>query len=413
MSLIQTLSKHTRTDLPYLFKGAFWSVAGQAIAAFSAFVLSVIFAHFASKETFGTYRYILSVANLLTAFSLSGLNTSIIQAVARGYHGAFVTSFRTSLLWSTPGILASFGVGLYYWLQGNHVLGLGIPIAGLLVNLWNALLLFRSFANGKKLFFQLFLANSALSLLPLGALFLTFSKTNHPVSLLLVFLSTACLVSALAHTIIRHLYVENTAEDPDHHRYTKHLSSIYILDTFASYLDKVLVFQTIGGAELALYTFATALPEQVRALTKSVQSIILPKFSVRPLPEIMKELPRKMALSTVGLLVVAVCYILIAPHLFRLFFPQYTEAIRLSQLFACILVFENGLTGIILKAKRAIQDQYVLNIVGNVSKILLMVVLLRLYGLPGIIIARIVARAGSFITSYILTQNFARKMANA
>lgn len=400
----EALSRRLRIDISYLLQGTVWGALGQVVSAGSAFALSVLFAHFATKETVGTYRYILSVANMLTAFTLSGLNTSIIQSVARGYDEAFTSSFRKSLLWSIPAMIGTITIGAYYALQGNLVLGWGIAIAGILVNVWNALLLFRSFLNGKKALFVLFLSNAAVSLFPIGALILSFFRTQDPASLVTVFLSVSCLVTAGVHRYASHRFAENDIRDPHHDRYSQHLSLLYILDTFASQLDKVLVFQLIGSASLATYTYATAFIEQMRALTKTVQTAILPKFSVRPTSHIRKELPRKIALSTIGLLGVALLYIVCAPFLFRLFFPTYLDAVWLSQVFALILIFENGLVAVALKAKRAIREQYVSNILGNIVKIGLMIVLLRVYGLIGLVMARVLARAFGFGFAFVLAK---------
>ena len=42
-----------------------------------------------SKESFGEYNMVLNTVGILTIFALSGLNNSIMQAVARGYTGTY------------------------------------------------------------------------------------------------------------------------------------------------------------------------------------------------------------------------------------------------------------------------------------------------------------------------------------
>ena len=75
----------------YLAQGGFWIALGHIVNGLLAFSLIVAFANLLSKETYGIYRYILSIAGVLNIFVLSGMGTAISRSVASGNEGAFRT----------------------------------------------------------------------------------------------------------------------------------------------------------------------------------------------------------------------------------------------------------------------------------------------------------------------------------
>ena len=78
----------------YLTKGGVWLVFSQVVSITSSLGLAIIFARFFSKENYGTYKYILSLAGIISTFKLTGLPAAITQSIARGYDGAFHVGFR-------------------------------------------------------------------------------------------------------------------------------------------------------------------------------------------------------------------------------------------------------------------------------------------------------------------------------
>ena len=79
--------KYTKADMLYIAKGGFWVMFGQGMNAILSLGLLVAFANFLPKETYGTYRYILSIAGMLSIFTLTGMNSAVSRSVARGSIG--------------------------------------------------------------------------------------------------------------------------------------------------------------------------------------------------------------------------------------------------------------------------------------------------------------------------------------
>src|SRR3989338_6258286 len=106
-NFLRWTEKWLKTDMVYLTKGGFWLTAGQLFSSLSAFLLSIAFANLLPRETYGTYKYVLSIASLLSIPTLSGMTTSLAQAVAGCYDGSFIPALKARIKWGLFGALAS------------------------------------------------------------------------------------------------------------------------------------------------------------------------------------------------------------------------------------------------------------------------------------------------------------------
>src|SRR3989344_1043788 len=95
-----------KADMVYVAKGNSWQMFGQIVTSLLSLSLIFVFANFLSKETYGTYRYILSLAGILNIFTLTGMNQSVSQAVANGKDGVLKTSVSYQLKWNVMQLIA-------------------------------------------------------------------------------------------------------------------------------------------------------------------------------------------------------------------------------------------------------------------------------------------------------------------
>jgi len=137
--------RYTKTDMVYLTHGGFWLLFGHILTAGAGFFISVGFAYFLPKSAYGDYRYVISVFAILSAFSLTGLNTAIIQAVARGFEGSLRQGFRLSLRWSALVVAGALAGSAYYFLHANAFLGTSFLIIAATAPFLNSWGLFASF----------------------------------------------------------------------------------------------------------------------------------------------------------------------------------------------------------------------------------------------------------------------------
>lgn len=239
--------KYTKTDMVYLTKGGFWLTTGQIISSASVFVFAVIVANFLPKETYGTYKYILSIASILSITSLSGMNASITQAVARGYDGSFMQALKAKIRWGILGGLASIATSTYYYLNNNTTLALSFLMISIFIPFINSFTIYQSYLSGKKVFNKL-TAYVGLSQIISTLISITVvCLTNNIFAILLAYF--------MSWTILRGLFLKqtlkkhelNTAKDPQTMSYGKHLSLIGVIGTIASHIDKILIFHYLGA----------------------------------------------------------------------------------------------------------------------------------------------------------------------
>lgn len=405
---LRFLERYTKTDLKYLASGGFWLGIDEVVGALAAFGLAIAFAHYVPKDAYGTYRYLIAAFWTLTAFTMTGLPVAISRAVAKGREGTFRASIPYSVLWGLPLALIALGTSVYYFLHENSILGYGFGIIAIFGPLMQAAYLWGSYLNGKKDFRMTALFGSLFAILPAIALFVAMLVNPDPLVLLFVYFSAAVATGLSIAFFIFIRYRPNKETDPESRNLGWHFSAMNLLATIAQQVDKLVVFHYLGAIELAVYSFATALPEQLKNVFGSVSTLAMPKFVARPFEEIRANFWGRLWLYTGVLTLVAFAYIAIAPFAFNLFFPAYKEAIWYSQLYALSLIPMGGaLSMTLLQAHKANRELYIYNIVSPVFQIGALIVLTSLYGLAGAIIARVAARALALIVGGILVEVYA------
>jgi O-antigen/teichoic acid export membrane protein len=403
-AITNRLDSFFHLDTKKLLGRASYLLGSQAVSNLLSFAVALAAAHFISKETYGTYRYILSTLSFIGAFSLTGLGTSIVRSVARGYDHMFLTSIGRSLRWSIPAILVGLGVGAWYLVHENTVLGFSIALGAIAFPTMQAFLWYRSYLNGKKYFRALMKTNIIYSFLTSGAIIVTLFMHPSAVTLVVVY-CIANVVTLIALTfVIQKRFHPNNLQDPEAGKLEHHMSLMNVLDIGATQLDKIILFQVAGPIEVARYTFATLIPEQLRNIIKYIPTLSLPIFSKLP-TDVAKSkglfLVKKLFLLTIP---IVVFYIIIAPLAYKILFPNYTEVVLYSQVFALMLIFDGGINGTILKAKNQVKSLYMVNVFSNIVRIALLLVFGFLWGIWGVIGSRIISRIISFVVAYIAVQ---------
>lgn len=400
--LTTKLDSYFQLDVQKLLAQASYLLGGHVIGNIFSLIVAITAAHFISKETYGTYRYILSIVSFIGAFSLTGLGTAIIRSVARGYDRIFTTSFVRSLTWSLPAIVIGLATGTWYLLHGNTILGFSILIGGILFPITQSLLWYKSYLNGKKYFRAIMKTNIAYSIATSSVIVATLLTKPSIITLITVYYLSNVAIVAIISIGIKKRFAPNKETDPESGKIEHHMSLMNILDIGATQLDKIILFQVAGPIEVARFTFATLIPEQLRNVIKYIPTLSMPVFS-----GLSKEESRSKGLFLIKKLFIltlptVLLYVLIAPLVFKIFFPSYSEVVRYSQFFSLILIFDGGISGTILKAQNQIKSLYWVNLSTNLLKIGLILALGYVWGIWGIILSRIATRAISFFVSYIL-----------
>lgn len=390
-TLLRSSEKYFKTDMVYLAKGGFWLVVGQLIVSGVSFGLSVAFANLLEPDVYGTYRYILTIFNFLAIPTLTGINVALMRAAAQGMENSLLLSFKTRLLWGFLGTLAGLAVALYYLAQGAVSLALNLFIISLFVPLFYSFEVYSYFLRGKKLFKQYALYHAlSLAIPALILIGMLFFGGNLTVLLVSYFLPYTILKGLFLYlTVQKHM--RDSVYDPEVISYGKHLSAMGIFSIVAQNIDKFLLWHFLGGAQLAVYTIALAPISNIEAIIGKLDTLIFPKIAERGIGELRKNVYRKGARLFFYIAVIVGVYILLAPFLYSLLFPQYLESIRYSQAlsFTLLLSLPIMFVSTIFTAHAKIREKYYLSFIGPSVKIALFAILIPLYGIWGIVLSLI------------------------
>lgn len=398
--------RYTKTDMVYVGKSGFWLGLTQVIGTTSSLILAYLFANFIDQNTFGIYKYILSTAGFLGAFTLAGMNTSVVRAVAQGYDGTFKKSLPIQLRWSLPYFLLSLIIAGYYYIQGNVSYALAFGIVSIFGPISSIANTFNSFLHGKK-DFQTSTTYSTISTVIYFAVTVTVVFTE-PGAIWLV--SSYFIINALTNayfclrTLRRNPPKNDTIREEDI-SYAKHQSILNIMGSMAQQVDSIVVYHLLGPVQLAILSFATLVPDRIKTLFNSLVAMALPKLSEQN-GGMWDSIRRKTLQLMMFAISMLIFYLFIAPFLYRILFPEYTSSILYSQLYAISLILLPSyiLVPTIL-ANREKTGLYVLSIVLPITKIILSVILIFFYGILGAVLVKIIHDT-LYVSSSLL---FARK----
>lgn len=411
-SLLRLSEKYTKTDMVYLAKGGFWLSFGQVGISLIAFILSITFARYVSKEVYGTYRFLLSLFWTLTAFSFSGLASAVVRAIAQGKEGAYKQSFKYTIVGSIPMSLIAFGISLYHFFHNNSVLGFGALLIGVLGPLFQLAYLYGSFLEGKKEFRFNSLFGIVLNGIPAIALITGTFFVKNPLSFFSIYLITHILTGALLCFLAFRRFKPNSIKSDNLLELGAHFSVMNILATISAQIDQLLTFHYLGAAQLAIYSFTKAIPDQLKALFNTASNLAFPKFANRAPHEIQETFWRKIIGFTLFSTGTSIAFYFTAPYIFEYLFPKYIDSIFYTQIYAFALIpIATIIPVAVLQAHTAKRELYIFNIGSACFNILALFILIPKYFILGAVIAKIASRLFNFaLSSFLVSRFFAKHL---
>ena len=381
---LRTTEKYTKTDMVVLTKEMSWLTVGKIISIATSFLLTYILANFIAQETFGQYRFILSVFGIIAAFSLTGLGTSVAQSVSKGFEKTFPEAVRIHMKWGVIMSIISIGVAIYYFIIGNQLFSTAMLLVAISAPIMQSQILYSSYLQGKRNFKADSIYGFWYTIIPAILIAASALIFNSFLALITTYFLSYSLIAIYLNKKALKTVDQNSEIDKESIEYGKHLSYMGILGGISSHLDKVLIFYFLGPVELALYSIAMAIPQQLRTLDRLVTTISTTRLPKLEISQIKKILPRKSVIIFIASFLVALAYILVAPIIFRVFLPTYTDAIFYTQFYVLIMLFSPIiLMKQTLTAHNRTKDLYIINTTMPLVKIISLLVFLPPFGVMG------------------------------
>lgn len=406
---INHLEKKIRTDVRYVLKGFFWLGSGHIITIFAGLATSVAFANLLSPETYGTFKYALSLMPFLEIAILAGLNNSLTISVAKGFEGDVLNVLKTKIKWGLFGTMAGFFLTIYYYLYNKELAPL-VAIISIFVPFFNTPVIYGSFLLGRKKFKAISIFSSISSGIYAVAIITTILLSKNILFILISYLAVNTLIRFGIFLYILKTESFNDKQGKDTIAYGKKISVLEVVNTIASSLDNILVFHYLGAVELAAYTFIKKVPEHIKFVPRFLTDLSTPKFSSKDIgdPFIKKEVIRKTIIFYSGIAGLVAIYILFAPFIFKIFFYPYRQYVFLSQIYAISFALNfGGLFLNFVESNRKAKSVIGVNLSNSCLTIVVVFLSLKLYGLTGLIVGHSIIR---FTSSWIRYFYFKRSI---
>jgi len=385
-------AKFLGLDLKYFVFGGFWKTIGTAVTNVLAALLMIAFANFLPKETYGLYRYILSLIGILTVFSLTGMNISVAQAVAAGNEGALKASVKYQLKWNFLMIFASWILAAYYLWQQNTDISIALFILGFITPFTYTFNTYGAYLEGKKDFKRknIFLIWSSIIYMA-GMLPAIYFGKN-----MLWLIAAYAITSFLSNLIfyIKTLKIYNPTENksPEAITYGRHLTYLNFINPILGQADSIILGHFWGFGQLAMYSLARVIPDKIGPFIKQIIGVGLPKLAKKNPEDIKKVFWKRIFQATGFGIILAAGYILLSPIVFKYLLPKYLESIFYSQLLALTFIFIAPISyaGTIFTSQKMMRPIVLSNISSSIIKIVLYVIFGIWGGIMGLVLAQMI-----------------------
>ncbi len=397
--------KYTKTDMIYLTSGVFWVGISKVFTFLFSFLLMLAFAHFTSKETFGSYQYILTILGITSVASLPGVNIALTKSIAQGKEGTLKRVLKTRTTWSLVGSVVIFCIALWYFYKSNIVLGITLVIAGVGFPFFQSFDSFEYFWNGKKNFKRSTLYGTLSTIIPVFFLIIAMLLSDNLIVIVAVFM--------FSNSLARYFFIKKTLKQVANQKIDegviklgKKLTIVQGIEIISSYIDKIFIWQFLGAVAVAIYSFAQIPIFKIQQLAP-IQALSLPKLSEGVVQEDKSIIIKSFLKLFIIMIPIALLFIVFIPILYKVFIPQYLDAIPYVRALGSLLAlmpFTYLTTAMI--AGSGGHKVMKIQIVTFIARMTLFFALILKYGIWGIIYATIITEVlKSFLTLYFFLKN--------
>lgn len=383
----------------------------SVVGLISSFLLVIAFANLVDKTAYGTYQYIISIASVIGAFSLTGIGPAFVRAIGKKEYGFLKYGQTKSLQWSLLPILIGCLVSVYYYFNDNSLIASSVFISVFIVNVTQYFSRYIFILNGFGSFFKSNLIQTIQALAPVVFLLPVLFLTQDPLILAAFYFGSIALGTLITNLCLKTSQVlkqydltpPNKLYNLNNLKFAAHHSLINILNIMTANFDKILLFQSLGAHQTASYIIAITLPNRIKFLIKQFEPYIFSKFANHSASAVLSKLQSKFFLGLILSIPFFIGYACAAPFIFNLLLPEYESMTLLSIIYA--LSIFNGVSFIpyaVLKAHAEEKEFYIYNLISSFTQIVSLVIGIILAGLPGAIMGKMLSALINTAIVYLL-----------
>lgn len=401
VGIIDKLGSYVHLDLRYYIRNISFLTFAQVITVGCSVALSVTFARLMPKEVYGQYSYILAIIGALAIFSLPGMNTAILQAVARGHDRVFIKGTKEKFKWSVLGSIALFGVGTYYFLSDSTLLGKAFMISSLVFPFFQNFQTFGAFLGGKKQFGKSAKYEAIAHIISISATILVIYFTRNLILILITYLASFSLMRGYFFKLTSKT-IENDSDDKEALTFGKKMTGVNLMGVITTHGDKIILGILLGFSELAIYTIARGFEGIIRGLLKPIATLSFPKLAVLSEEKAYSVVKKRYLYLVLISAIAAGISIALCPFIIPLFYSQqYADSVLYAQILLAGLIFgvpTSIFSRALFPAQRKVKETYKLEVARVILHTALIVGLILAFGILGLVLAKLIT--GLFIMIY-------------
>ena len=367
--------------------------ASQVISIFVGLISGVLITRNVSTEIYGQYQVVLSLIAVISSFCLNGMGQSITISAARRYDGNLLRIMKLKFGAYFLGSVALIVSGILYY-QSQPSLAYGIFAVALLFPFYKLQGIWPVWLKGRGKLNCLALFSIAISLLSLTVLVILVFSNNISLHFLLARYIGVPLLFSIGILIYILRNRTNTLEDDDTIKYGLHVSAAYFLGGLVS-SDKIIINNYLSASDVAIYAVALTFPLQIKTWYTIFNQMITPNiYKANSVAEAWKYLKNKLAIIILFFLLLGLTGFIVLPILIPLLFSdRYAAAVPYGRWLwlSWALLIPASYLGNVLGAQKKVGFVYGVSIGHPILQFVLYMVLI-VYGLPGMVLARIITR---------------------
>jgi O-antigen/teichoic acid export membrane protein len=273
---LDKISRKIGIDLSYFLPRGMWISSRYFAMTLIALLISVAFARLTSKETYGQYQYVISMASLLSVFSLPGLNTAALRAFVEGDEEAVAQSVVYSFFASFAGSIILLGIAVYRYAHAEHTLGIALVISALLLPFFYAPNGWYIYYEGKLNYHSPTIRLIAANLIMLVGILIGLKAGANLVGLTLIYFGLNALITVLFFLEGRRKAQSRVGPSKLSFRYAALCTVQKFTSSIGENVQTIAVSSIFGFANLAIYQVAQSFVNAFSGLTGALSSTYFP-----------------------------------------------------------------------------------------------------------------------------------------
>jgi len=395
------LTKTLSLDVRFYGRSFSWLTLSHITGVVRGIATTFLMARWLSPEVLGQFRYTLAIFGIAGIFSLTGMNASVIRGVAKGDTVIARYAMRRMLQFAPLGTLVLFiAAAERFWHQESTV-ATALAVAGISFIPYTVSGLYGPILTGHEKIRELATMAIINNLLYATVFVGILIATRDLILITVAYFGFDILFRGIL-TVREFRRLPKKGSADAHMSLGHHMSGIGVMQTLALYVNQILLQRFWGYSTLAVFSIATVIPEQIMKAIKSMSGIFLQRLSRHEKSEgILRTTRKHFWIALAGMVFIVALYAISAPWLIPFFFPQYSEAVFPSVIYAIGLI---GIPCIIgsyfFQAHKEIKRLWRFSIVQSIIQLATSIALVPIFGSWGAIWSRVATRVGSLPFSY-------------